>query len=202
MTNKASEILKNSRIDSQLSLEDIAHKTKIAVKYLRAIEEGDCQALPSQPYCTLYVGQYARLLGLDEYKLTSLFKRDLLQKPAPQTHHSSRFYLTPQFIFSLSIGLVLVTMFTFLVTRYLSFNQPPKLEVFWPDWSESNQVKVSGKTDPNCSVRVNEDLIIIETDGSFSKIVDLSKHPQVTVESTSPYGKKTNLSKNYAQTSN
>ena len=54
--------LKDLRISKDISLEDLESKTKINVKYLNAIEQGDFDILPT-PYLRLFIRAYAIEIG-------------------------------------------------------------------------------------------------------------------------------------------
>ena len=56
--------LKELRVSKEISLEDLESKTKINIKYLKAIEEGDFNVLPS-PYLRLFIRAYATEIGGD-----------------------------------------------------------------------------------------------------------------------------------------
>ncbi|RZP21308.1 helix-turn-helix domain-containing protein [bacterium] len=56
--------LKDLRISKEISLEDLESKTKINVKYLNAIEQGDFDILPT-PYLRLFIKAYAVEIGGD-----------------------------------------------------------------------------------------------------------------------------------------
>jgi cytoskeletal protein RodZ len=49
-----------------LSLTEIARETKIALSYLKAIEQGQFSKLPGGIYSTSYIRQYARAIECDE----------------------------------------------------------------------------------------------------------------------------------------
>ena len=56
--------LKNLRISKEISLEDLESKTKINIKYLKSIEQGDFDVLPT-PYLRLFIRAYALEIGGD-----------------------------------------------------------------------------------------------------------------------------------------
>ena len=56
--------LKDLRVSKEISLEDLESKTKINIKYLNAIEQGDFDILPS-PYLRLFIRAYAVEIGGD-----------------------------------------------------------------------------------------------------------------------------------------
>lgn len=199
----AAEIIKNTRVDKQYSLAQVSKKTKIPQKYLEAIENLDQKNYPAQPYCNLFVSQYAQFLGLEADKITSLFRRDNSQQENSTKKFKKPFlYFTPQFLFTAVTTVMVLFMFLFLLGRYMSFNKAPKLTIDWPQKISDNQVKIDGFTDSSCTVRINQDLVIINQDGTFSKQVDISKDPVVTIESRSPSGKKTIKQKDFSKTDN
>ncbi len=65
MLNKFSEELKEARIKSELTLEQIASKTRIDLKFLEAIENGNFHFLP-ELYVKAFLREYFKLVGLDE----------------------------------------------------------------------------------------------------------------------------------------
>ena len=54
--------LKDLRVSKEISLEDLESRTKINVKYLNAIEQGDFDILPT-PYLRLFIRAYAIEIG-------------------------------------------------------------------------------------------------------------------------------------------
>ena len=56
-----------------ISLEQIASDTKISVRSLRAIEEGEFKKLPGGIYNTSYIRQYARAIDFDETELLAYY---------------------------------------------------------------------------------------------------------------------------------
>ncbi len=56
--------LKDLRTSKEISLEDLESKTKINIKYLNAIEQGDFDILPT-PYLRLFIRAYALEIGGD-----------------------------------------------------------------------------------------------------------------------------------------
>ena len=60
-----------------VSLEEIAHATKISVRSLDAIERGDFRKLPGGIYNTSYIRQYARAIDYDESILLEFYQRQM-----------------------------------------------------------------------------------------------------------------------------
>ena len=56
--------LKDLRLSKEISLEELESRTKINIKYLTAIEEGNFEILPI-PYLRLFIRAYAAEIGGD-----------------------------------------------------------------------------------------------------------------------------------------
>ncbi|MGA2436821.1 MAG: helix-turn-helix transcriptional regulator [Bryobacteraceae bacterium] len=62
------------RTNKGISLREIADSTKISIRFLQAIEEGDFEQLPGGIYNTSYLRQYAREIGYEESKLIERYQ--------------------------------------------------------------------------------------------------------------------------------
>jgi cytoskeletal protein RodZ len=62
------------RKERGISLNQIATTTKISIRSLQAIEEGEFRKLPGGIYNTSYIRQYARAIDVDEYELVALYE--------------------------------------------------------------------------------------------------------------------------------
>jgi hypothetical protein len=60
-----------------ISLKDISDSTKIGIRALEAIEQGDFRKLPGGIYATSYIRQYARAIDYDESVILALYYRQL-----------------------------------------------------------------------------------------------------------------------------
>jgi cytoskeletal protein RodZ len=60
-----------------ISLEQIAESTKISIRSLAAIEQGDFGKLPGGIYNTSYIRQYARAIEYDECALIAFYKGEM-----------------------------------------------------------------------------------------------------------------------------
>ncbi|MCM2281484.1 MAG: helix-turn-helix domain-containing protein, partial [Bdellovibrionaceae bacterium] len=93
------QILKENRERKGITLNEVALATKINVKVLTAIEEGDSDRLPTKTFLRGFVRSYARYLGLDEEAILSSFYEEMgstkpklnVQNPeAPKTDAGER----------------------------------------------------------------------------------------------------------------
>jgi len=67
MLDKFAEELHEAREKSGLSLQQMAMKTRVDIKFLEAIDKGDFAFLP-EPYVKAFLKDYAKMVGLDENK--------------------------------------------------------------------------------------------------------------------------------------
>src|SRR5580693_5014228 len=59
-----------------ITLEQIANATKISVRLLAAIEQGEFRKLPGGIYDTNYIKQYAKAIDYDESEILAAYSRD------------------------------------------------------------------------------------------------------------------------------
>jgi cytoskeleton protein RodZ len=71
------QILKREREQKKITLDQVAMATKIAMKTLVAIEEGDLDNLPQKAFLRGFVRSYARYLKLDEAVVLEKFQEEM-----------------------------------------------------------------------------------------------------------------------------
>lgn len=74
---RAGEQLRIAREAQNLSLQDVAQRTRIPVRHLALIEDGSYAGLPAPTYSAGFVKSYARLLGLDAQALSEQFRAEI-----------------------------------------------------------------------------------------------------------------------------
>ena len=79
--NTIGEMLRYERLKSGLALDRIAQQTKIPVRLLHAIEQGQFDKLPARLFTINFVRQYAHELGLDEEQVIAQLRVE--QEPPP-----------------------------------------------------------------------------------------------------------------------
>src|ERR687885_924709 len=78
------EVLEGARERGGLDIEEVAQRTKIRAKYLRALETEDWDTLPSPAYAKGFLRTYARLLGLDADALVDAYRRRVESRVEPE----------------------------------------------------------------------------------------------------------------------
>src|SRR4030042_4743474 len=190
--HRASTILKTTRLDKELNLDEISKKTKIPTKYLEAIEPEDIQNLPDEPYCSLIVKDYADSLGLNGQNILSIFRRDVLSRKKYLSGSKKTISITPQLSFAVVVVSVVIIFSAYLLFEYVKFNSPPHLEVKWPEKNNNPTLEITGTTDLEATVRINGDLVIVDAEGKFSKSVNIgNSETEISVESQARGGQST-----------
>lgn len=199
--NRASIILKNAREDKDLEIAEVSKKLKISKNYLEAIEGEFSSDYPSEPYCSLIIKDYATFLGLNGSDILSLFRRDFASPSKLANQNLNQMSFTPQTIFKWSVVISMLLFLSYIVVEYLKYNRPPMLQVNWPEdkaLALNSNLEISGQTDSEATVRINNDLIIIDSVGNFHKSLILRDASQkISIVATSHSGKTTSVEKTY-----
>ena len=65
--------LRQERLEQGISLDELAQTTRIQIRLLKAIEEGNLQILPEPIYIREFLKQFANALGLNGTEIASQF---------------------------------------------------------------------------------------------------------------------------------
>lgn len=176
---KAGQRLHDERIRKKLSIEDVSSSTKIRASFITAIEKGEYNKLPSSSYAQGFVRNYTRFLGLPEEEVMALFRREFDVKKQikvlpeglakEEDFPLERFKIKQTIIISASFLLILLLYILFQY-RYAIINPP--LTVSYPQENmsiKSDSIIVSGSTNEDSIVFVNEEQAALDEDGNFRK---------------------------------
>lgn len=87
-------ILRKTRQEKKISLDDLQEVTKIRKRYLEAIEEGNYKVLPGSFYVRAFIKSYAEAVGLDPTEVLNLYQTTNpsppAEKPAVETIRKNR----------------------------------------------------------------------------------------------------------------
>jgi cytoskeletal protein RodZ len=179
----AGDLLRDKRLILELSLEQVASRTKVKPEYLLALEESDFDKLPSAPVTKGFLKSYAKVLHLNPDTLIAMYRRDYDEVMGEIMPHGlvEPIVKKPQ-LFSVPALLSIIsvlTFFGFLLIQLVSWWSLPQLSIIQPVDGETygEQITVKGTTDPSATVRVGEQSVLVNQDGEFS--LDL-KYPSGT----------------------
>ena len=201
--NTIGSLLKDARVRKRFSLAKLETETKIKKDFIQAVEEENWQALPDYSVVVGFVKNVANYLGVKERSAVALLRRDyppqkLSINPKPDV--SKQFIWSPKLTFLVGVGIVIALILGYLGFQYAGFISPPPLSLTQPQEGQvvvGVSVTVSGKTNPEATVKANNQPILVSEDGTFSAEVEIFKGTSDIVgTATSRSGKQTTLRRN------
>ena len=170
----AGDLLKDKRLLLELTLSDVAGRTKVKPEYLLALEESDFDKLPSAPVTKGFLKSYARVLHLNPDTLIAMYRRDYDEVMGEIMPHGlvepiakkSRLFSVPFLLTIISV----LSFLGFLAIQLASWWSLPKLDLLQPIDGETygEQITVKGVTGPEVNIKVGEQTVLVNQDGEFS----------------------------------
>lgn len=195
--------LKALRETAGVSLQDLAEKTKINRPYLQALEDCNFSKLNVSPmYLKNFVKKYVQALGgdprpyLDQFNDQELGHKEKLRVTAP-THQRHIFQMSdiPSAIRFGVVGLIAVALLSYLGLHVHNILKPPHLVVANPTdgfISKENSIVISGTTDPETKIMVNDVPIKNDEIGNFSETITLTPGINtLTIQAENKHGRTT-----------
>lgn len=197
------EQLARARKLRKLELRHVEQETKVALKYLAALETGQYGQLPAVIYTRGFLTRYATFLGLNITKLLNEYQQELTcfqqaskaqsrrqqakQQPGQPAllrpsitdewlKHPDRVLVTPGVLWGGVIGSFLVAVLGYMWFQVASFAAAPPLEVVTPGSAvrvSVEHVEVAGITDPRAEILINNQPVAVDPDGHFRQDVQL-----------------------------
>lgn len=165
------------------TLDEVAKATKIRSSFLAAIEKGDYKKLPPGTYAHGFVRNYAKFLGLPEREILAVFNREYDEekfiKVLPEgllrkdDFPFRRIKLAQTFKI---IFLVFLALLVYIIFQYRSAIFNPSLSISSPKENAvitGGTVTITGKTDSNSTVFVNNETASLDKDGNFKKTINV-----------------------------
>ena len=175
------EILREGRQQNNWSLEELSLKTEIAVKYLEALERGRYHLIPGDVYISQFLKKLAKLYNFNEKSFHKIYQQELAQQPKlsslPAKKPLAFSWLSPKNFKYLIILLIILAFGGYFGWEIKNIFQQPKLTIYSPlpqTITEKPFIEISGKTEPEATVEINQQQILAQPDGTFTQSVDLS----------------------------
>jgi len=192
--------LKELREEKKVTLEEMAHKTKIDKKYLEALEKCQFEKLPKALiYQKNIVRRYAESLGvkpdlfLEQYLIEETHKQKIKH---PHTALKNNFWSQlPTFLRYGFLMLIILIIVFYLGWQIKNIIKPPKLVIFSPIEgyiTENDQLLLVGETEKEAKVTVNGKDIKNNENGQFKEMINLSSGVNtITIVTKKKHGKTT-----------
>ena len=196
------QVIKETRIRKKISLSHLSSVTKIKEEFLASVEQGQWNLLPEYPVVVGFVKNISVALSLNPKSSVALLRRDYPPKELkinPKPDVAKEFIWSPKLTFLVGIVIVVLGVFGYLIFQYINFISPPELNVDVPTMGQTVNTKnltVSGKTDPEATVVVNNQPILLDENGHFSTEIEVfDGTKEVTVIAKSRSGKETAITR-------
>ncbi len=197
------EILKVKRLERKLTFDEVEKATKIRTKYLEAIEKNDFGKIPGgAPTTKGFIKNYAQFLELAPVDILAVFRRDFRESKTgeiiPHGYYEPlnkpKLAWNPRLTMIFGVVVLLVVLFGYLFSQVFTSLGVPRLMVSEPADGQSlkfSEIWVQGKSDPDATVLVNSELVVLDKEGSFKTQVSLFPgENKIKIEAISRRGKK------------
>ena len=202
-------IIKEARITKNYSRVDIGDMTHIKTDFIGAIEKGEWEKLPEFTTTLGFVKSIAHFLDIDETLVVSTFRREyppslrreaekqISKRALAKSEFGKKIVWGPRLTFLFGVFVVVAIVLGYLGFQYRKFNSPPSLTVSEPTNNQtitSYIVSVNGNTDPDATISVNDQPVIVENSGSYTTQIEVSTDTDlVIVRAKSRSGKETTI---------
>lgn len=177
------EELRQARTELKLGIDEVARKIQIRKEYLLALEAEDYNLLPSGLYGKNYLKKYASFLKFSSQSINNFVKQlefeysneNPFSKKIIDRKHMLIF---PRIFRNILISLAVLACFLYLIFYFKNIIVPPYLEITNPTQNlmiRETNISIDGRTEPGAEVFINEEVLLINDDGSFSKVINLKK---------------------------
>lgn len=187
MTLSIGTILKRSREKRRLTQDDVSKYIKIPNKYLRAMENDDYTIFSDKVHAKGFLRLYSEFLNLNSEELLALWRREYekyfdtkkITTLAPQKPIKyPKVYITPSLIFVFVICVTVVGFFGYLFYQYRNYTGAPNMTVYNPKENsvvDNAILDITGVTDLDSEVYINNQKVVLNTDGSFAESLKLKE---------------------------
>lgn len=204
---RVGEKLKEERIRLGYTIEEVAKATKIRPSFISAIEKGEYHSLPGGSYAHGFVKNYIEFVGLPVKEYLALFRREFDEKEflkvLPESFVEKEKIPVKTLRINRTIGLSLA-IFLFIIFyvlyQYRAAFFSPSLLISQPSQNAriaTQEVLVSGITDTNTIVTVNNLPSYVDGSGHFSKQIPVFPgNTTIVVKAVNEFGKTTEIDRN------
>ena len=200
------ERLEKLRENQQVQLKKLASKLKIKQAYLKALETGDYQSLPTKVYVRGFVRSYARYFRVSESKLINLFEREyriyknIHNKDNQKIETINRLPELPRLVLTFNGIIAIITFVSIaLATLYLFFGFQKFISAPWliieepisGETTNAQEILVKGQTKSDAQIFINDQIIQVDLGGYFSEQIGLSSGMNtITIKSINKFEKE------------
>lgn len=180
------EYLTEVRARLNLSLQEVAAKTGIKLKFLEWLEDGQFNRLPPDVYVLGFMRQLSQLYSTDYDVLVAQYKKEKNIQQMMGTKQITqrwkipflnRLVVTPKLI-ALSVGILFVVLTVgYVVWQILSINKTPSLTINEPQDRQvvaGSAVNVVGQVSPGATLTINGNSVFVDDNGNFKAPIGIT----------------------------
>jgi len=200
--NTIGQIIKSARVKKKLSFKKLEEITKIKASFIKSIEEGKWNSLPTFTTVLGFVKSLSTALSIDQNMAVAVLKRDYPPKKLninPKPDASRRFSWSPKLTFAIGTFAVILIILGYVGFQYAKFISPPDLIVESPKENqviEGSSVLVFGSTDSDVKITVNNQPVLVSENGKFSVELGVTEETtEIDVIASSRSGKERIISR-------
>lgn len=173
------KILSAQRDKKKLALDDVYKAIRIHPRFIKALENDDYEAFSGKVHSKGFLKVYAGYLELNVDEIMALWRREYeisFEKNGKSVAYSikpvetSGLIITPGLVLGIFFSTVLLIFFGYLYYQYRTYTGAPMLDIYYPDNNvvlSSDILDITGKTDLDSQVSINNQKIMLNMDGSF-----------------------------------
>lgn len=196
------ELLKTARQKKALTLPQIADRTKIQEKFIRALEADDYAALPESAFVKGFIRNYAQVVDQDPKLLLAVFRRDysedakgkVIPRGLTDPLNQPKLRWTPKLTAVASFAIIILSVITYLIFQFRLLAGGPDLNVSSPSENAivGAQISVQGTTHPQATLTINSKPVTLDAQGKFTETISLSPGEHtIIIEATDRSGHTT-----------
>lgn len=156
------QIIRTSRLQRNLSLDQLSALTKIDTKYIEALELDRYDLLPSETFVKGFIRNLSLYLEHDPHELISIFRRDFRNPDKPHAttvHHRQNTFFSLASSQTLPFVLGGLVFFIYLIFQFRAILTPPSLQITTPLGGavSISPLEIEGQTAVDANLLINGD---------------------------------------------
>lgn len=176
------EQLRTERERQELSLSDVAAKTRIPVRHLEAIETSNFAGLPGATYTLGFTRNYARALGLDATKLSAELRDEMeqgghsaYQAPTQSYEPTDVARVPPRALAWTAAAVAVALVIAYLVWRSFALGDPGNVSAPATVAQKGGTTKTDGAASTSTPVDPKGQVLLTARDTVWVRIYDADK---------------------------
>ncbi len=177
--------LKNLRADRDITVDALSKKLNIPTKYIINLENGQYDNLPGDVYVRAWLKNIAKFYGIGanellvDYQLEKNIKNKINVQTKTEKKKSLKDskILQPKVLRWFLVWLFVSMLFVYLAYEIVNIITPPFLDITQPSnnlRTKEASVEIIGQTKPEAQLLINGELIVLDKEGKFKKMVNLT----------------------------